>query len=56
LNNNCNCEHIRGIDCSVENCKYNEKGHYCTASEIHVGPGCASCSSDTVCATFKPEK
>ncbi len=54
-NTPCNCEHIQGIKCDVNNCIYNDESCYCTAKEIHVGPHFASCSSDTVCATFKPE-
>ena len=46
-------KHIKGISCSVRNCIYNEDEQCCTAERIAVGPSCASCSSETVCATFK---
>jgi len=48
-------QHLNGIKCDVNNCVYNADSCHCTAKEIHVGPQFASCSSDTVCATFKPE-
>ncbi|MBE6631827.1 MAG: DUF1540 domain-containing protein [Ruminococcaceae bacterium] len=47
------CKHIQGINCDVSNCYYNEKGCYCTAKQIAVGPSYATSSTDTVCATFK---
>ena len=50
------CKHIKGIRCSVENCYYHQKETDCTAQEIAVGPHCADCSGDTVCATFKPRE
>lgn len=43
-----------GIKCSVENCKYNAQDHYCHAKQIEVGPQFASCSAETICATFQP--
>ena len=55
MNNGDNAR-IKGIRCEVENCSYNEDGCYCTAEQIHVGPCCASCSADTVCDTFRPDK
>ena len=45
--------HIRGISCNVSNCIYHDGDAYCTAPRISVGPGFASCCTDTVCATFK---
>lgn len=54
-NSQCGKEINHGIDCKVTNCKYNENKKYCTAKQICVGPSFASCSSETVCATFKPE-
>ena len=42
------------IVCDVRNCVYHAKDNCCTASEIAVGPGYASCSAETACATFKP--
>lgn len=56
MSKTCDCKHINGIRCEVENCEYNREGCYCTAEQVHVGPSCASCSSDTVCDTFKPER
>lgn len=49
------CDHIRGIDCSVQNCVHHADKNYCTAEEIQVGPNRATSSCDTACATFKPK-
>ncbi len=46
---------IKGINCNVENCVYNEGKCECYAGEISVGPSNATCSGNTVCATFKPK-
>ena len=57
MNKNSNCtQHIEGIKCDVKNCEYHDKQCHCTASEVHVGPQYASCSTETVCATFKAQK
>ena len=50
------CHKIEGIRCNVENCYYHDAQTNCTAHEISVGPGCAHCSDDTICATFKPRE
>ncbi len=52
--NKCHCEHIKGICCDVKNCVHHDGEHACTAKEIIVGPSYATSSSDTACATFKP--
>ena len=44
---------IRGINCDVKNCAYNDGENHCTAGKIAVGPGYATSCTDTVCATFK---
>ncbi|MDL2232812.1 DUF1540 domain-containing protein [Ruminococcaceae bacterium OttesenSCG-928-L11] len=44
----------QGIVCNVTNCYYNRNRQYCTAEQIKVGPTSASCSDDTICATFRP--
>ena len=49
-------DHIKGIKCGVKNCVYHDCDCYCTAEKINVGPSNATCSSDTVCATFKERK
>lgn len=49
-----NHDHIKGICCDVSNCHYHHENRQCSASEIKVGPTYASTSTDTVCATFKP--
>ena len=49
-------KHIKGINCNVKNCVYNEQNNACYAGEICVGPQDAKCSSNTVCATFKPKE
>ncbi len=51
----CDGKHIKGINCSVKNCVYHDGECYCTAEHINVGPSSANSSSETVCATFKPE-
>ncbi len=52
---NKSCEkHIKGIVCDVCNCVHHAEGNCCTASQIAVGPSYAESSSETVCATFKP--
>ena len=53
--NKCGDKHIKGINCSVKNCTYHDGECYCTAEHINVGPSNATSSSDTICATFKPE-
>lgn len=50
------CKHIKGIKCNVKNCYYHDCDTYCTASQIAVGPQNAECSTDTLCATFKPKE
>lgn len=52
----CSKEHIKGIKCDVKNCVYHDCETYCTAGQISVGPCNATCSTDTVCATFKERK
>lgn len=46
-------DHIKGIQCDAKNCIYNDCKTHCTANCISVGPQNATCSSDTVCATFR---
>lgn len=50
------CDHIKGVCCDVKNCVHHDGECSCTAKEITVGPSYASSSSDTVCATFKPNE
>ncbi len=56
-NKGCGCDpkHIKGINCAVKNCVYHDGECYCTAEHINVGPSDACASSETICATFKPE-
>ena len=54
---NCAPKHYnKGISCDAKNCVYHDCDCYCTADKINVGPSNATCSSDTVCATFKERK
>ena len=46
-------EVIKGITCDVKNCQYHDSDNKCMAGHIIVGPGSASTSSETLCATFK---
>ena len=48
--------HINGICCNVKNCVHHDCDTYCTAEQIAVGPSSATCSAETVCATFKERK
>lgn len=54
------CRHIKGVKCNVHTCYYHENDCDCTAHEVAVGSvgstACADCSSDTLCATFKPRE
>ena len=49
-------KHIKGINCNVCNCVYHDGKTECYAGEICVGPKDATCSANTVCATFKPKE
>lgn len=49
-------KHIKGLDCNVKNCSFNDGECYCTAKKVHVGPTSAVTGSDTVCATFRPKQ
>ena len=49
-------KHIKGLDCNVKNCCYNDGECYCTAKQIHIGPISATSGSETLCATFKPKQ
>lgn len=44
------------IKCEVTNCKHHGDQGYCTADVIKVGPGFASCTAETACATFELKK
>ena len=46
---------LKGIVCDAAHCAYNNGHNACCAKQISVGPADADCSSDTVCATFKPK-
>lgn len=48
--------HIKGIQCNVKNCVYNDMSEYCTAQHISVGPSYATAGIDTICATFRPKR
>ena len=52
--NTCRCN--GGVVCDVSNCVYHDGKSECYAGEISVGPRDAKCSSNTVCATFKPKE
>lgn len=54
LDSNSVPEHIRGIQCNVKNCVYNDQSSYCTARKISVGPSYATSGIDTLCGTFRP--
>ena len=43
------------IMCEVKNCVYHQQDNMCSAPQIEVGPHYATNSTDTICATFKPQ-
>lgn len=45
----------RPIICGVMNCRWHDGISRCKAESVQVGPGYASSSVDTVCATFEPK-
>ncbi|MTI67076.1 MAG: DUF1540 domain-containing protein [Firmicutes bacterium] len=44
---------IQRVQCNVKTCKYNNDGHYCTASSIQIQPMNAKNVQETDCATFQ---
>lgn len=57
-NKQCGCEPhmINGIKCEAKECAFHTMGDHCEAGEIIVGCPTASCSSETICTTFKAKK
>ena len=51
---NCKKE-LKGVVCDASMCVHHGWGNTCHAKEISVGPHSACCTSETVCATFKPK-
>ncbi len=49
-------KHVDGIVCDVKNCAYHDCETECYAGKVSIGPRDASCSANTVCATFKPRE
>jgi hypothetical protein len=49
-----NMEKVEGVECNVASCTYNQNRKICTAGKIKVGPTNATCTDDTICATFRP--
>jgi hypothetical protein len=47
---------ISGVKCDVRSGVYHDGISQCYAGEICVGPHDAKCSSNTLCATFKPKE
>ncbi len=47
---------LKGISCDACRCTYHGENNSCHAKEIAVGPHNACCSSETICATFKPKE
>ena len=46
-------KHLKGVSCDACQCVHHGAHNTCHAAEITVGPHNASCSYETVCATFK---
>lgn len=46
---------VEGISCAVKGCVFHDGERKCMAGSIAVGPENACCSSETVCATFRPK-
>ncbi len=49
-------KHLKGVSCDACQCVHHGKENTCHAKEIAVGPHNASCSYETVCATFKAKE
>ncbi len=49
-------KHLKGVSCDACQCVHHGKDNTCHAKEIAVGPHNASCSYETVCATFKAKE
>ena len=49
-------KHVKGISCDVKNCVYHDGKCDCYAGTVYVGPKDATCSANTLCATFKPRE
>ena len=47
-------EILKGVDCTVEECKYHSAGNKCTAGNIVVNGKNSKTSCDTECQTFIP--
>ncbi len=47
---------IKGIVCDVNMCAYHGDKNSCCADKISVGTNSATCSAETVCATFRPKE
>ncbi len=55
----CDCDkskRVDGIVCDVKSCAYHDCDNECYAGKVSIGPRDASCSANTVCATFKPRE
>lgn len=48
-------DHLDGVKCIVNTCYYHERGDKCAASKIEIQPRNATNTSETDCATFRPE-
>ncbi len=48
-----NAKSLKGVTCDACQCVHHGEHNTCCAAQIAVGPHSASCSHDTVCATFK---
>ena len=48
----------QGVQCSVEECKYNEDGNYCVANVIKVDACCnnVQTSDNTKCQSFEAKR
>ena len=44
---------LKGVNCDAYLCVHHGENNSCHAKCISVGPHSASCTSETVCATFK---
>ncbi|KGM98428.1 hypothetical protein Z968_00315 [Clostridium novyi A str. 4552] len=59
MNNSHDKNHISGVKCVVNSCKYHASDNCCTAKGIEIKSNCDShtCTSEqTDCATFTPLK
>jgi hypothetical protein len=49
-------QHLSGVKCVVNTCRYHTEGDYCNAAKIEIQPRNAKNTEETDCATFLPDQ